>query len=113
MGNYTKTLFKKKREVTDTSVSQEQISSTHTVTRIVSCGIMRDGEIHKGYRSHADIRRQLGDENPYLFKKTDTEGFITSEGLFVDRDIAKHIASAAGQCTHMARELLSSDIHTW
>lgn len=82
------------------------------VLHLVSCAIIRDGIEHHGFKSHADLRGSLGDEDPYTSKPDDQEGFWTSEGQFVGRIRANQIASDAGQCPRLVREMLSSDI-TW
>ena len=79
--------------------------------RLVSCAIIRDGEIHHGQRSHAGIRGNLGDKTPYEKFPGDQEGFYTSNNRFVTREQAKRIGEESGQCRPMARELLSSDIN--
>jgi hypothetical protein len=80
--------------------------------RLASCAIIRDGVIHNGQRSHAQIRAALGDTDAYeqKYRPDDHEGFMTSTGRFVTRDEAKPIGEAAGQCQPTVRELLSSDI---
>jgi hypothetical protein len=82
--------------------------------RLASCAIIRDGITHHGRRSHAEIRRGLGDADAYdqKYRPNDTEGFMTSIGRFVTRQEAKIVGEAAGQCRPTVRELLSSDI-TW
>lgn len=87
---------------------------SYTGERLASCAIIRDGTIHHGQRSHAQIRGALGDQQPYAefepCRMNDQEGFMTSHGRFVTRQEAKSIGEAAGQCTPSVRELLSSDI---
>lgn len=83
--------------------------------RLVSAAIVRLGETHHGHRSHADVRRALGDTDPYIPKGADLEGFYTSENRFVTRRQAVPIAIGAGQISSswkgVSRELLSSDIN--
>jgi hypothetical protein len=86
--------------------------------RLVSCAFYRyppkfDGDpvLHKGFKSHADLRRSLGDEDPYTQPKTDRCGFWTSKDRFVSRATAVEIGQNCGQVpARFGRELLSSDI---
>jgi hypothetical protein len=78
---------------------------------LIEAAIRRNGEVHGGFRSHAGVRRSLGDDDPYVSKPTDQEGFMTSGGRFVDRESALMIAIDAGQVPpSFNRQLLSSDI---
>lgn len=79
--------------------------------RLIEAAIVRNSHCHAGFRSHAEIRKALGDEDPYTSKSTDIEGFMTSKARFVRRVEAKDIGIAAGQVRPMDRELLSSDIN--
>ena len=78
--------------------------------RLVSCAIIRAGETHTGFQSHADIRRKLGDEDPYKANPGDSEGFMTDSGRFVGRGLAQAIGMASGQVTMNAVRLLSSEV---
>ena len=80
--------------------------------RLLTCAIIRGGIQESGDigGTHADIRRRLGDENPYEPKRGDVEGFLTTDRRFVHRLEAAAVAFAAGQSTISMRELLSSDI---
>jgi hypothetical protein len=80
--------------------------------RLVSAAIVRDGKIYGGFKSHAQVRDNvLNDEDPYTSKPTDQEGFVTSTGRFLPRDEALMVAIDAGQVPpSFNRELLSSDI---
>ena len=86
-------------------------------TRLVCCAFMRDGELHQGFQSHSELRRSLGDANPYESNPKDTYGFMTSEGEFVNRYRASFIAAEAGRAhasvAGMGRDFLSSDIDKW
>lgn len=74
----------------------------------------KDGVTHSyGFKSHGDIRRKLGDEDWSKSTPGDEEGFITSEGRFVSRDLANRIGAEAGQCVRMDRKFLSSDVDKW
>lgn len=81
--------------------------------RLIAAAIRRDGTVYSGSaRTHADVRRQIGDDDIYLSKRGDTEGFFTSAGRFVDRATARMIAIDAGQIpASFSRELLSSDVN--
>jgi hypothetical protein len=86
--------------------------------RLVSVAIQRDGEVHsRGFKSHYALRAALGDKFPQQHHPDDVEGFMTSEGRFVDRHDAKHIAVNSGQIPpswqKSGRRLLSSDIDRW
>lgn len=81
---------------------------------LVSCALIRDGEMHsRGFKEHWRIRAALGDENPSDKNPADTLGFLTNTGRFVDRQEARAIAAEAGQCQFSTRELLSSDVDRW
>lgn len=80
--------------------------------RLFACAIVRDGRRHSyGFRSHAEIRRKLGDEDPYNSTPGDEEGFITTEDRFLSRRAAMILGEQTGQCQAMVRDLLSSDIN--
>lgn len=110
MGSYTKGLFKKNRPA---KVKIRVMDDITDHVHIVCCALERDGTLHQGFKSHAEIRRTLGDEDPYESKKSDTHGFMTSQGVFVSRHRATAIAHAAGQTDVIGRELLSNDITKW
>lgn len=100
MGHYTDNLFKGKKRMLKGE-------------RLVSCVIIRDGEVRSmGLRSHGEIRAALGDNDPYKVDRrpTDQEGFLSSTGRFLDRREAVTVAQAAGQCNGRVGELLSSDV---
>lgn len=81
--------------------------------RLASVGLIRNGVLHgHGVKSHARVRQSLGDKNSWVSQLADNEGFITSEGRFVDRIEAQVIALESGQTTVAGRKMLSSDI-TW
>jgi hypothetical protein len=81
--------------------------------RLVAAAIKRNGETHSGgFKSHAEVRKWLGDANPYDSNPADIEGFITNTGRFLDRAVARMLAIDAGQVSpSFNRELLSSDIN--
>lgn len=80
------------------------------VERLICCALVRDGVTHKGFRSHSDLRGQLGDEDPYKEKRDDDYGFWTSNERFVNRWEAATVAYAAGQARTPDVKLLSSEI---
>jgi hypothetical protein len=83
--------------------------------RLTHAAVMRGGEIKSGFRSHYELRQSLGDTNPQSRQMGDVEGFMTSNGRFVNRFEAKDIAIEAKQISDgwrtAKRELLSSDIN--
>jgi hypothetical protein len=85
------------------------------IERLTQTAIRREGEEHHSFKSHADLRRALGDTNPYVSKRSDEEGFWTSAERFVTRREAVEIGILAGQLTgawrDSGRQLLSSDIN--
>lgn len=123
MGSYTDGLFKRNRLRSASNPkgykkppfsSTQSPAPTQKVERLVACAIIRDGVTHSyGFRSHAEIRRRLGDSDPYKSQRSDREGFITSNDRFVSRQEAKVIGVESGQCSDMSRELLSSDVNRW
>lgn len=80
--------------------------------KLASVGIRREGKLHgQGFRSHYELRRSLGDPDPLVSKMSDEDGFITSEGRFVDREEGREVALACGQVSFASRRLLSSDVN--
>lgn len=80
---------------------------------LVACGLIRHGDElgqGAGYRSHAEIRRALGDENPYVEREGDICGFWSSEGKFLTRYQASFVGAAAGQVSREGYAILSSDV---
>lgn len=120
MGSYTDRLAARLREGGNGRKRgrlARQVVNKQKVTgleRITACAIIRDNKIHSGgHLSHGAIRYHMfGDAEPYAHRPrpTDTEGFLTSTGRFVDRREAVQIANASGQCRGRVGELLSSDI---
>ena len=98
MGHYTKMLFKKNREKSkilpkDIVFEEDDREKDDCPEWLRSCAIERDGLLCcGGFKSHADIRRMLKDEDPYTSKRGDIEGFMTSENRFVTREEGKQIA---------------------
>lgn len=101
--------------------AQRRIAQNKTIMRkinttaehLVECAIERGGELHHGFHSHAELRRQLGDRDPYKSTPGDLEGFYTNTGRFVGRCEGRTIAALAGQSSGGGRELLSSDVDRW
>lgn len=80
--------------------------------RLLGCSIIREGQTYAGFRSHADLRREMGDKNPYNSNPYDDEGFYTNKREFVSRTEAQLVALASGQLSSaMQRRMLSSDIN--
>ena len=80
--------------------------------RLVAAMIERSGRRFSwGFRSHAEIRRKLGDADPYTSTAGDVEGFVTDKDRFLSRRGAMIVGEQAGQCQPMVRDLLSSDIN--
>lgn len=82
---------------------------------LVGCAVERDGDIHgreAHHRSHSEVRRDLGDENPYNERPGDVCGFLTSKGRFVGRREGSVIAVLAGQAPPMYEDtqIMSCDI---
>lgn len=82
--------------------------------KLVAVAFMRDGETYHGWKSHSDLRRSIGDQDPYRPQPQDIAGFWTDRDRFVTRREAVPIAVAAGQISkdwlNVHRELLSSDV---
>lgn len=80
--------------------------------RLVACCLKRGGGmISRALKSHAEIRRFLGDANPYVEKPGDECGFFTSTGRYVNRREAAAVGRLSGQLPpNFDREVLSSDI---
>lgn len=82
---------------------------------LTGCALQRGGVMHgdlRVFQSHAEIRRMLGDRNPYEPTAGDECGFMTNTGRFVGRLEASTIAVLAGQAAPMyeGSEILSGDI---
>lgn len=90
---------------------QPALSTRPDAERLKCVAIIRDGKLHKGPRSHWELRSDLGDEYPQTSNLNDVEGFFTSAGRFVNRVEAQDVALAAGQIRQRQdRPLLSSDV---
>jgi hypothetical protein len=74
---------------------------------IVAAAILVDGEIHTGKRHH-EILHSAPTFGGY---KHGIQGFVTNDGLFVNRKAARRIAIRAGQVTEtISSELTSEDL---
>jgi len=81
--------------------------------KLEAVAIMREGVLHRQFKhgGHWQIRLDLGDANPNASNPSDVEGFVTTQGRFVDRGEGQEIALAAGQIRQrMGRPMLSSDL---
>lgn len=81
-----------------------------TTERLVSCAIIRDGELHHGYHTHWELRANMGDDNPAQGQLGDSEGFMSSHGRFLKRSEAVDVGYKAGQCASNVERLLSSSV---
>lgn len=86
--------------------------------KLRAAAILRDGTVlERGFKSHYQLRMAIdpNDRDPRNPKPGDTDGFVTTEGRFVDRDEAREVAITAGQIhpswKTATRKLLSSDIN--
>lgn len=83
---------------------------------LVGCYVERQGmvfgDLATAYRTHSDVRRKIGDANPYEETPGDICGYITSEGRMVGRREGSTIAVLAGQAAPMydGTDILSCDI---
>lgn len=86
--------------------------------RIIGCALRRGDNVlgtENPFKSHSEIRRALGDSNPYDEKPSDVPLFFTSKHRLVGRIEASGIAVDAGQAKPLlrGRNILSSDIDKW
>ena len=72
---------------------------------IKAAAILHNGILYKGTR-----HRYIIEENKRVDLKQGQEGFVTSQGLFVDREAAAKIALAAGQIKRPKKSLKSEDL---
>ena len=84
---------------------------------LTGCVIRRGGVLHgdlRVFRSHSEIRRSLGDEDPYTERPGDEHLFVTNRGRLIGRIEGSTVAVLAEQAAPMyeGRAILSSDI-TW
>lgn len=121
MGNFTKNLYKKGRTRPSGSRIKPPLLGSRPAyvppkgcERLVCAAIVRDGKTYGGERSHAQIRAAMGDEDPYVSRSGDQEGFLTTTQRFVTRREAAVVGVISGQLTEHwkvpKRPLLSSDI---
>ena len=81
--------------------------------RIVQAAILYNGKVYRGWRHHLiglDMLAARKCQRPYPGGKA--QGFVTSEGAFVDRQEAYQIAIASGQIvvSPCKYELYSEDL---
>lgn len=86
--------------------------------RLKAAAILRAGEVlERGFHSHYQLRQTIDpdDPDPRISKPGDVDGFVTTEGRFVDRNEAREVGINAGQLNPQwktaGRLLLSSDIN--
>lgn len=105
--------------VPDHRPSAQQLENAGAIARrdnprLVECAIRADGYLHRGFRSHYELRRSMGRADPMHGLPGDEEGFADSNGEFLSRDQARYVAIAAGQVSsqwsEIRRPLLSSDL---
>lgn len=65
-------------------------------TTITKAAIKIEGKVYTGYR-HAAIMEKIWEEKPRTNIRQEYQGFLTSEGEFVNRSKAATIAFKAGQ----------------
>ena len=72
---------------------------------IKQAAILYNGILYKGRR-----HREIVDANKQVNLRQGQEGFVTSSGLFVDREQAGKIAYSAGQIKRPKKRLISEDL---
>jgi hypothetical protein len=72
---------------------------------IKQAAILHNGILYKGKR-----HREIIDANKWANIKKGQEGFVTSSGLFVDREEAAKIAYMTGQIKKPKKRLISEDL---
>ena len=79
---------------------------------IKSAAIRKDGVVYTG-RRHCDIIcEQFGKGISFKgLKKSESEGFVTDDGRFVNRQEAANIAFECGQTKENKQTLYSEDIY--
>jgi hypothetical protein len=73
---------------------------------IKQAAIYHNGIIYKG-----DRHRNIIESNSNIDLKNGQQGFVTREGLFVNRRQAAQIALACGQIKNAKKELKSEDLY--
>jgi hypothetical protein len=76
---------------------------------VICAAVKIDGQVFLGY-NHADIIKNLADENPDIYIRQDMQGFMLNTGQFCMRQAALRIANMAGQSDKKIGGLLSEDI---
>jgi hypothetical protein len=72
---------------------------------IKAAAILHNGIIYKGKR-----HREIIEQNKQANLKEGQEGFVTKNGMFVDREQAAKIALSAGQIKRPKKKLISEDL---
>ncbi len=80
------------------------------MTSIKSAAIIHDGKPWTGYRHHLIMRDIIEVCGPEAAPINGEQGFMTDEGLFVDRETAARIAFESGQMPTHVKRLFSEDI---
>ena len=85
------------------------MTTTTPKVTIVKAAIKIDGKVYEGYR-HGNIMQSFWEDNPHTKVEFEDQGFVTSEGKFVDRVTAAKIAFEAGQLTEHVYSLDSYQV---
>lgn len=80
--------------------------------RIAAAACLFLGEVHHVPRPgrHADVLRHMLESTGRTLAGSETQGFLTDRGRFVDRREAAKIALAAGQIPNAVDELFSENV---
>lgn len=68
---------------------------------IVASAILFDGKVYTGRRHHNVIRTIIDTTGAKKVLSSSPQGFLTSDGRFVDREEGARIAIASGQITKL------------
>lgn len=80
------------------------------MTKIKCAAVIHCGRIFLG-RRHGDAIKIAVEQTGIKPVQVDSQGFITEEGKFVDRQEAARIAFEAGQISQPKEELYSEDLY--
>lgn len=72
---------------------------------IKAAAILHNGILYKGKR-----HREIIESNKQVNLKAGQEGFVTSSGMFVNREEAATIALVSGQIKRQKKKLISEDL---